>query len=281
MSLSQSSTAVATIAGQVLGGFLVPLGAPAIFLIDGLTYLFTSVTESRVVMAPRKTLTQEGKGFNSVWSDTRNGFDYVWARPALRELFFSAVPLNVLAAPIFVLLPFYTTDVLHREAKWYGYLMAAISFGSLSGYLLAGLSYKLKTRLFRVVAGCVFLTSLVFGLLGWITNPFSALVMMALLGCMMGWVSMTTATILQQGTEPLARGRVFGLLISITQGLTPIAMLVTGYAAHLTRNNVPLIYSIAGASSLLVGLGLARSSNVRDFFESTLASVSEDEAVIT
>jgi MFS family permease len=150
----------------------------------------------------------------------------------------------------------------------------------LSGYLLAGFSYRLKSRLFPAVAACVFLTSLSFGLLGWITNSIGALVLTVVLGCMMGWVTMTSTTILQQGTEPEARGRVFGLLISITQALTPVAMLATGYIAELTGNNVRLIYEVAGVSSALVGLGLARSSPVREFFDKTIATVSHDEPAI-
>jgi DHA3 family macrolide efflux protein-like MFS transporter len=277
MSLAQSSGAVATIAGQALGGLLLPFGAPVLFLFDGLSYVFTAAAESRIVMAPRERPAATAVGWRMFRDDTVNGFRYVWSRPAVRQMFLSAIPLNVLVVPIFVLLPFYTTDVLHRSGVWFGSLTAAISAGSLIGYVFAGLGRVFGKHLFSAVCGCVLLTSVICGLIGWITIPGVAIGMLALLGFLMGWVSITTATILQQGTPEDARGRVFSLLLTLTQGLSPIAMFLAGIAADVTHNNIRLIYTFSGVGSLLVAVGLARSSNLRKFFDDARESASKEQ----
>ncbi len=267
MSLSQSSVAVATIAGQALGGFLLPFGAPLLFLFDGLSYLFTAAAEASIAMPAKKRPRLKSSGRMRFRDDVLDGFRYIWSRPALRQLFLTAIPLNVLVVPIFVLLPFYTTDVLRSGGGWYGYLMAAVSTGSLAGYVLGGFARRLGKVLFKVLCSCVLLTSLVLGLLGWTTVPWITLAMLAVLGLLIGWVSITTATILQQGTQEEARGRVFGLLLTLSQGLTPIAMFLTGLLADLTGNNIRLIYSVSGAGSLLLTATLIRSSNLKTFFD--------------
>ena len=43
-----------------------------------------------------------------------------------------------MARPVFLLLPFRVTEALGRGAAWFGFLLAAISAGSLLGLLATG-----------------------------------------------------------------------------------------------------------------------------------------------
>ena len=267
MSLAQPTGLLANIMGQALGGLLLMYGAPLLFCLDGISYLLTAGAESRIRVPlwtkSRDHLTSAWQ----LWNDTTDGFRYVWSRPGMRTLFLAAVPLNMLATPIFVLLPFYTTDVLHRGSAWYGYLMAALSAGTMSGYILTGFTRLKPPFLLACFCASVLLTSILLTTLAWITKAMVALSFLFALGLLMGWVSLTAISMLQAATEQGARGRVFGVLLTISQGMTPLAMLLAGLAAQASGNNLRLIYTVSGLASLLIGTWLSFSAKIRDFFE--------------
>ena len=96
-SLNQSTQQISMFLGQALGGYLfVLLGAPLLFLIDGITYLFSALSESFIKIPqsiPDKKDTWRGK-FRQFKEDTIAGFRYAWNNAGLRSLFFAAAFIN-------------------------------------------------------------------------------------------------------------------------------------------------------------------------------------------
>ena len=127
--------------GQAVGGVLFRLlGAPVLFIVNGVTYLLSSLSEAFIRM-PQKlpdtppTLRSLMAAFGG---DIVTGLRYVWGRAGLRNMVLAFAVLNFVTAPLAVLLPI-LLDV-HRglAADWYGYLMAAMALGNLGGVALAG-----------------------------------------------------------------------------------------------------------------------------------------------
>ena len=138
----QSARQVTALTAQGLGGMLYALVGPAaLFLLNGLSFLFAGATEM-LIQAPRRTecgVRSADRGpAPGLFGDAAEGFRYVTAQPGMIGFLIAAAVFNALLMPITVLLPVYATTYLHADVRWYGFLLAAISAGALTGCTLAG-----------------------------------------------------------------------------------------------------------------------------------------------
>lgn len=270
-SLHQASTQISMLAGQGLGGYLfVVFGAPLLILIDGITYLFSAFSESFIEIPqkiPEKTGPLRGQ-FKKFKDDTLEGFRYVWKHPGMRTLFFAAAFINFFAIPFIVLLPFYVEDFLMARADWYGYLLAAFGFGSLAGYAIAGTIRTSGTVRSAIVILALILMSLCFPVFSILTSASWALLLMIIFGTLNGFLNINIITILQTSVFSEIRGRIFGVLTTITSGLVPLSMVLAGIAADLLNHNIPLIYAICGIITVILSILSASSKNFREFLRS-------------
>ena len=270
-SLNQSSVQISQFVGQGIGGYLfVMLGAPLLFLIDGISYLVSAFSES-FIRIPQKILEKSGgrrDKFRQFKSDTMEGFRYVWGHTGIRALFFAAAVINFFAIPIFVLLPFYVEDHLNATPDWYGYILAAFGFGTLIGYGIAG-GVKISSHIrSKAVISALVLMSFCLPILSILREPVLALLLMIIIGALSGFFHIHIYTLLQIAIPSEMRGRVFGLLITLTGGLTPISMGLSGVIADLVNQNIPLIYAVSGIITLSLTILTSFSRNFRSFLRS-------------
>jgi MFS family permease len=267
-SMNQSSLQISLFFGQGVGGVLFRiLGAPVLFLIDGLTYLFSALSESLITIP--QNIPEKGKNAKEIFrkfkSDTKEGFKYVWKDRGLRYLLITATFLNFFLAPIGVLLPFFVEDHLGATPDWFGFILASLGIGALVGYSIAGtLKLKGPTR-GKLTIVYLFLNVLGFGLLGLATTPMVAMIMTFFLGIFSGMVNICIMTILQWTTPSEIRGRVFGVLGTIAGGLYPIGMGLSGVVADLTGRNIPPIYIGCGIISAVLTLLVSFSRDFRAY----------------
>ncbi len=267
-SLNQFSVQLATFIGQGAGGVLFRLlGAPVLFLVDGLTYLFSALSESfiKIPQTFREKSEERANVFAEFKSDIAEGLHYVWKRTGLRNLLFGAAFLNFFSMPIILLLPFYVEDFLKARPDWYGFILAAFGVGAMLGYLAAGvlrLSGQARSVAMVIVLFC---QTLGLGSLGIITIPVVALLAMFLIGIMNGFFNVNIMTVLQISTPSEIRGRVFGLLNTISMGLSPIAMALSGVIADLTNQNIPAIYVTCGIITASLSIPITANKEFRLF----------------
>lgn len=267
-SMNQSSMQISLFFGQGAGGVLFRImGAPMLFLIDGLTYLFSAFSESFIKIP--QTIPDRGESAGKVFKkfkkDTIDGFKYVWRDRGLRYLLFTATFLNFFLSPIGVLLPFFVEDHLKATPDWFGFMLAALGIGSLVGYAVVG-SLKLNGRQRSILTIVIlFLEVMGFGFLGLASTPVMATIMTFTLGCAGGMVNINIVTIIQLTTPSEIRGRVFGLIGTIAGGLVPIGMGLAGVIADLTGRNIPLIYIACGVISGILTLLVSMSRDFRNY----------------
>ena len=140
--------------------------------------------------------------------------------------------------------------MLGADARWYGYLLAAISAGAIAGGAIAGgrtWSGGVRRGLMVGSLAALAVSLIVLGQLRW---RWPALAVAALTGIFNAMVSVLFLSLLQRRTAPDVRGRVIGLHVTTTRALVPIALVAGGAIADMTGRNVPLVYGICGALAL-------------------------------
>ena len=270
-SLNQFAVQASTLVGQAAGGVLYQaLGAAFLFLLDGSSFLYAAVSALFVRVPERQPESKpvQEHPFRHFLRQTAEGFRYLGRNPGLRDFAILASMLNFFIMPVLVLLPFYVDLYLKEDARWYGFLMAAIGGGSVVGYLLAGI-LKLSGRVRRIlVLSTLLLFPVLFAVIAFVSNPFIALAIGFLCGVALGIINVYTMSLVQASTPQEVRGRVLGVLMTLSAGLTPLAMALGGVVGDLTGKNIPLIYGVCAACSLLLTLGLGLRRDVREFLAS-------------
>lgn len=277
----QSSRQVIGLSAQGVGGVLYALVGPiALFVLDGVSFLFAAASEM-LVRAPeaprpacspkreaRRWVPPQGRPVAAFLTETAAGFRYVQSQPGMMAFLLLASVFNACLMPVTVLLPVYATSYLNADVRWYGFLLSAISAGALAGCLLVS-AVTLTGRARRTLTiGALASLAVALSLLGQIDSPWLALVLAFVTGVMSGVVNVMVISILQRQTSEAFRGRVIGLHAMSTRALVPIGMVGGGLIADLTGRNVPLVYGACGALALIAVALLAGRRSTRAFLAS-------------
>ena len=259
--------------GQAIGGVLFRiLGAPVMFLVNGVTYLLSSLSEAFIRM-PQKlpeaspTMRSLVRAFGG---DIVVGLRYVWQRAGLRNMVIAFAVLNFVTAPLAVLLPI-LLDV-HRglTSDWYGYLMAAMAAGNLVGMGLAG-AMRIDGPS-RFVFGIATLLGIGAStlVLGVATNPVFFLAANAISGMFNGVMMITFPTLMQATTPDALRGRVSSVMMTVMGGTMPLAMGLAGIAADAVDQNVPVLFIVAAFAVAGVAITMAFNRSFREFMSTRI-----------
>ncbi len=277
----QSTQQFSSIVGWAIGGALyVILGAPLLVLINAITFIFSAVSEI-FISIPQKI--PEAK---KLWKDKLetfkldliSGFKYIWQKAGLKKLVLASVFLNFFAAPIFLLLPFYISNNLKLNDDWFGYLVAISSVGSVVGYLFAGIvKFSGKNRALTLLI-FMFLSGVVYILLGSFLTLVPAIVIFFLSGFFSGYIQVQIFTILQITTDANKRGRVFGFLGTISAALAPIGMGLGGVIADFTNKGIPNIYIGCGIIITLLIIVIFPDKDVRKFLSHTDNEIESEDS---
>lgn len=276
----QSSMQIAMLFGQTIGGVLFQiLGAPILMLIDGVTYLFSALSESFISIPQKKREASEswGAAFQKFKSDTWEGVRHVQRAEGLKGLFIVIALINFFTAPFGVLLPFFVEDTLGSTPAWFGYIIGGMAVGSIIGSIAAGtLNIAPKNKGKAVIAA---LSLLAVGFIAFANSsgPVVALFILAVVGMAAGIVSVLITSIIQLSTPTEIRGRVFGLLGTLSAGLMPISLGLAGVIADALDRNIPIIYIASGLCLLALMPVLMFDKS----FHSLMAFVGEEESEST
>lgn len=267
-SLSQLGLEMAMLIGQAVGGVAYRLlGAPILFLVNGLSYLFSAISEAFITI-PQEIPEQKGDWkdrLDEFKADLLKGLRYIWDIVGLRKLILLTTFVNFFSVPILLLLPFYIEDVLNLTTDWYGFLLAAYSVGTLVGYTIVGLiNLRGKLRGWFMVAS-MFLEATSYIAIVVMGNPVIALFFAVTAGAASGFLIVNVTTILQLTTPAQMRGRVFGLVGTIAASVTPLASGLAGVVADAVDQNIPLIYLVCGVILLFLAVIMALSGDIREF----------------
>jgi len=246
------------ILGNAAGGFLYQvLGAPLMFLANGVSYLVAAVAEVPMRI-PR--IRHESATFNFI-ADLKSGFGFVWRYRGIRYIILIAAVLNFFAVMGFMLfLPMFERTPGLGAAK-YGIVMAGLTGGMFAGYLLTSLINIAPGRRFLVfyLSGIVSMGVAIL-IPAWLSFPFM-LGVAVILGIANAVLNSLLSAILGIVVPQEMRGEVFSLLGTVSGGLTPIAFALGGVLAEAIP--IRLLIAAAFALTLLSFLPTALSAALR------------------
>lgn len=259
---------VSTFVGQGLGGVLFRVIGPGIlFLVDGVTYIFSAAAESLIRLPPppppsSKTWREAGADF---WRELKAGLRYVAGRKGLRYLLFLSPLDSFFIITIVVLLPFFVEDYLRVRPDWYGFLVAAFGAGSFLGSITAGatnITGRRRVWAYLICAAGIGPAAVAFG---FVRSPWTAMALLFAAGLMAGFNTIHSLSLAQLTTPPEMRGRVLGLFETLGLSTMPLAAGTAGVVADLLHRNIPLVYFGCGAGLAAVALIQAGKREVREF----------------
>ena len=211
-----------------------------------------------------------------VFRDVAEGLRFLWGRRGLLILVGIVTLLNLLAAPAFSLLPIYVKDFFGGTAIDLGFMESAFGAGMIAGGVLlaawGGPKRKMFACLLAIAAEGVGI--LVLGLTpAWLF--LGAVGALAAIGILSPIVNGSFMSMLQSSVPHDMQGRVFALVISGSQAMSPLGLAVAGPVAD--RFGVQLWFLLAGAASIVMGLGALAIPAIGQL-DRTPPSMMEEEA---
>jgi len=224
--------------GNVAGGFLFQvLGAPFLFIFNGLSYLFSGFSLFFVNIPKSEMLNKQ-----NVWQDMKDGFNFMWKLKGLRYILLMAAVINFfLSIAVVLFLPlFQRTPSL--GAGRYGVAMACFMGGAMAGFVFSSIISippRRKLKLF-IISIAIFNISLIIA----VNQSFLTMAIFLLIGGLFNSiVNVILLTTVQAATPRDMRGKVMAFMSMITQGLTPFAMALGGVLASFI--SIRIIISVS------------------------------------
>ncbi|NWF61298.1 MAG: MFS transporter [Fischerella sp.] len=266
--LSQGTSQLILLIGPALGGLLIATaGIEIAFVIDGITFVITTITLLLMKGTTAKGLHGElnqnsasTKKTMSLIAGMREGFDYAWRNQPLRIFLLVMVILNFLfIGPLQVGMTSLAHSRFPGGAVALGIMQSAWGGGGLIGTLTPQFVPNLPN------IGVLLLTIASvqgFGLflLGFIGNIGLASMTIAVLGFCSCIFTVVGITWIQKQTQPEMLGRVMSLGMFSAFGVAPVSFALAGILVNL---NLTIMFTVAGSIMLITSLSLAANSSVR------------------
>lgn len=259
----------------IAGALYVAIGAPHMFLFNGLSFLFSAFTEV-FIKEPKREARGEKEKITFI-EDLKSGFKFVWSFSAFKKVFFCAALINFTSSIAFVLIPAYFTSSSFLGEQKYGFYMALIAVGQLIGSLVLSVIDVKRDKKFMIYT----LTTI--GSLGII--PFAFMIDNFYVLCIISLISFcgnamfNTLMIssLMIVIPPDKRGKVGALMNTLSGGLQPIGVLMGGVLGEIFPYRLVMVAFLF--ITLIVGLGVVLPKGVRNIVEYDSSKGSIDELI--
>ena len=248
--------------GNAVGGVLyVLIGAPYMFLLNGISYLFSAFTEIFITIPKVK---REEKEITFI-EDFKLGIKFLNDFKVYKKMFICSSIINFFGnAGMILLIPYFKgTEFL--GAQKYGFAMMVLAMGMVFGSILLsikGIKRENKFKVFNI--SLVSCTTLL--LVAIITNNYIVLLLCWLFGFFFNVIFNTIFSTAAMSTIPSdIRGKVMAITSAISMGLVPIGQLLAGVLGDLMP--IRLVLFIMFLCCFIIGFLYIRIKNLKIFIE--------------
>jgi MFS family permease len=208
-----SSTLESTgfIVGPAVAGLLIAATSPeVVFFLTASTFALSALVISRV-NAPAEAERREGGQRSGIASEALVGFRTVGGDARLRTLLGLFSAMTLVAGALAVLIVVMAFELLDMGEAGVGYLNSSMGVGALIGSL-AALSLAGMRRLSPAFLGGLVLWGLPLAIIGLISEPALAIVLLAIVGAGNSLVNVAAFTLIQRAVPDEVLARVFGVI---------------------------------------------------------------------
>jgi MFS family permease len=248
IALNSSLMNIARLLGPSLAGLLLAeTSASVCFLINGISYFAVLIALLAMRLAPRVS-THHGKGLRE---GLREGFLYAFNFLPIRIILLTCCTASMVGSSYNVILPEYSVQILHGNARTLGMMSTAAGLGALGGALfLAARSSVLG--LGRWIWIALVLMGIGFIAFAWATQFWMAYAALTVIGFGLMVQIAASNTLLQTIVEEDKRGRVMSFFTMAFLGMAPFGSLLTGYVAGTL--GIPFAFIMNGCVCLISAL---------------------------
>ena len=228
IALNSSMVNLSRLIGPLLGGLLISFGGViACFMANAVTYVAVIVALAAMRDLPVRVAPRLGR----VSRGLIEGFAYAFGFAPIRALLLMIAMISLLGMPVTTLLPVFARDILHGNARTFGFLAASSGIGALSAALylaqrrtVVGLGRPIAVAAATFGASMIAFSYSRHAVLSACILPVAGFSMMLLLAC--------CNTLLQTIVDDDKRGRVMSLYAMAFMGTVPVGSLLAGTLAN-------------------------------------------------
>jgi len=236
--------------GPAAAGLLIAwLGIGTCFFLNGVSFLAVIWSLSQMDIPAR---VMAGVG-TRMFQQLREGLAYVWTnRPIFHQMALAAAT-NGFGYQYLVLVPLFARNVLHGDARTYGFLVAIQGLGSVLG--AATLASRTTTRGIRnnLILG-LFVSAIGIVVFGLSRSMVLSMLAQLVIGAGLTNFRASNNTLVQLFVSDDLRGRVMSTYQLAAVGMTPLGALEVGYLG--TRLGPVQAVVLCGAITLICGIVL-------------------------
>ncbi|SFV06933.1 Predicted arabinose efflux permease, MFS family [Alicyclobacillus macrosporangiidus] len=247
--LESAAAGVLQIVGAICGGFVSVTFSPlACFLINSASYVWSAlhILRSRWHESTRPSR----EPYFRLLTD---GFHEAMRNRVARAIILIGISWGLAGGGYYILIPVLGEQTFHMGGFGIGVLYTMDGAGVLLGSLFVHYFVRGNHRNAVVWYGVAYTTqALFFGILTQATNVVLGCLSLLLMRMSSGVIIPLDAYLLQTGTDPTKRGRVFSLHVSTYGGVMQLSYVATGFA--LQHFGIHLMGMVIAAMSLICGV---------------------------
>ncbi|WP_394188284.1 MFS transporter [Paenisporosarcina quisquiliarum] len=259
MSFNQMSMSIASIGGPAVGGLLFGLVSIEMFLIINMVSYFIAVLLEATMdfnLFSKKVVSNEVvETKETMLQNMKAGIAYLKQHPILKVVVWVALVINFFFGAFTVGYAYILVDGLKVESAHFGITEGALSVGMLITSIYLSTRKEIKFPLLVVKRG-ILIMGLLMGLATlplMIELPYIGIVgfyigLMLSFGICLIFVNTPIGVMMQKRIDEEFRGRVFGLLETMSMSLLPLSMVLFGFLFDI----VPAEYILISSSVIMI-----------------------------
>ncbi len=239
-SLSASAGRVVIIIGGALGGFLMArYGLITALVFDMATTILSFITllfvreKRHLSLSEIKTLQgEDDKKGKSIMQELKEAYNYIIKMPVVVFVVLSYLIVMITGGISYIFLIKYSNETLRMGVEGLGYLQTSLGVGVILGSLLIGIIGNRAGKTFQIKVGIVVIavSAVMFG---FADNIKFAVLTGIIAGVGASFIIIISETILQIVVKSHFRGRIFGILQTITNAAFAVSAIVAGFITGL------------------------------------------------